>query len=695
MKSKRTFTLLIGMALFFWTVFSGCDSGIEKPPVTEESPVIEEPDIPVIEGKVLILQAYGTGTKTDGAVSHSFVELYNSNSAPVSLDGYSLQYSGGGTEWKMLDLSGKIIPAKSSFLILGTETNTAPRLNLADKADIDWDIVFDNKKFKIALVQTADTIVVANPFDTDGEGTKLAGYVDMLGSVDNDSAGKEPEKAETIDGYEMAYPCLLSKQKSVRRTTLTDTDNNQEDFEGIDYRADKGITDEELEFYRPKNTAYGTWDPTKTSGNTPQETNKSPDLTSELPVLSITITSTEIKDTETWIPGITYTLWDKDGNELATGTTDIKGRGNSTWTAPSEGSSGGWGWIWLPASNNKNGYSLKLSSKTSIAGMPKHKRWALLANHFDKTLLRNEVAFKMGCIFDNLKWTPRSEEVSLFMNGEYRGVYQLTEAIKLDEQRVSISSEISAENPNGGYILEIDQRKGEKYNFTTTKGIIFCCSDPDDGLDRVFSKIKTDVQNAENSFYAANWTSADGYRKYFDIPSLIDWYLVNEITKNHDARFYSSVYLYYDPDAGKYFFGPIWDFDISLGNVNSIFAPCDSATDFWIKKPNTPTTPSWGMGGSSSPFDAPWINRLFEDPAFVAEVKARWNEKKADITALSSFIDERALYLAAAQTKNFKKWDIKEYTAVSKNPMPGTYQGEVNALKTWLSQRITWLNTAL
>jgi hypothetical protein len=207
-----------------------------------------------LEGKILILQAYGSGTSTDGSVSRSFVELYNNTDNAVSLDDCSLQYSEGGTVWEKLDLSGKTIPAHASFLILGKEQNTGSRLVLADTgADIIWrDMVFSNRNFKIALVQNKETLSVANPFDTDGAGTKAAGYVDM--------AGLKNSNDDVIDGSEREAPALISKQKAARRKNLTDTNNNKTDFESIDYRT-SGTTNAEYDFYHPKNSSHGSWNP--------------------------------------------------------------------------------------------------------------------------------------------------------------------------------------------------------------------------------------------------------------------------------------------------------------------------------------------------------------------------------------------------------------------------------------------------
>jgi hypothetical protein len=387
-----------------------------------------------------------------------------------------------------------------------------------------------------------------------------------------------------------------------------------------------------------------------------------------LPVIKIDTQGMAITSKDDWFtdlhPGVesSYTIYDISG-EPVSGSTDIKGRGNTTWGMP------------------KKPYSLKLTTKAPLLGMPTHKRWNLLANYSDKTLLRTDVAFKMGEILqDGLMWTPRSRHVQFYLNNQYQGVYQLVEAIKIDENRVNIQN-ISKKNPQRGYILEIDARKGEVFNFTTTRGVIFNCSDPDEDLDEIitgdtrtiFEKIQTDVQNAEDVLYSDVFSDPnEGYQNYLDVDSFIDWYLVNEITKNADASFYLSVFMYYNGE--KYCMGPVWDFDISLGNYKD--SPGEHSDGFYIK-------------------NAKWISRLFEDPAFVLQVKERWNTKKTEFFALQQYIDERAAYINSAQAQNFRKWNILGVSVWPNVVVPGSYQGEIDYLKSWLAARLSWLDTAI
>ena len=302
----------------------------------------DEPETPAVsplEGKLIILQAYGTGDKTDGAVSRSFVELYNKHDEALSLEGVSLQYSAGGNTWKFLDLTGKTIPANASFLIAGKTKNAESenlKLTINDnEADIIWmdgeeAVIFSNSAFKLLLSRNAGPVNVVNPFNTDGQGAKISGYLDLLGANDND-------EKEDIDGTETEAPYGLSKQKSLRRLRAADTDNNADDFSSVDWRRRAGdLTENEdnFEALRPRNAAYGEQNPVFVESTGPETPPALPVFAaySGLPILEIDVAVGTIVSRGTWYTGYNYALYDKDGQVLSAGITDIKGRGNSTWS---------------------------------------------------------------------------------------------------------------------------------------------------------------------------------------------------------------------------------------------------------------------------------------------------------------------------------------------------------------------------
>jgi len=284
-KNKINIATAILSVFFLFTVMS-CNEPIDRKndkPINENENENDDDDdddnkkkepLP-LPGNVIILQAFGTGNNTDGGVSHSFIELYNKSNEEADLSGCFLHYCEGGADWKTLDLDGKIIPAHSSFLILGIKKNNLNQtagtglLQLTENtADMIWDLQMSNKLFKIFLTENGEPLTAVNPFDSHGDrtGVKAEGYIDLLGTNDND-------KSVNIDAYEtgaltdtsVRAPYLLSKGKSARRTSLDDTDDNNADFNSIEWRKRPGdtkiLSDEEFEAFRPRSVSGGSWDP--------------------------------------------------------------------------------------------------------------------------------------------------------------------------------------------------------------------------------------------------------------------------------------------------------------------------------------------------------------------------------------------------------------------------------------------------
>jgi hypothetical protein len=197
---------------------------------------------------LIINQIMGIGNKSDDgqAASHSFAELYNASNAAIDLSGYTLQAAGNGADWAVLELSGTILPGHSYLVALTDHTNAGARLSLS-VWDMEWSgAAFPNKGLKVVLLSVKEPLTAANPFNIDGNGTKAAGYVDMIGVAGNDAGS-------VIDGCETAYLAEQSKQKSIRRIAFQDTDDNSADVQVVDFR------DAELAAYRPRSAADGVW----------------------------------------------------------------------------------------------------------------------------------------------------------------------------------------------------------------------------------------------------------------------------------------------------------------------------------------------------------------------------------------------------------------------------------------------------
>jgi hypothetical protein len=213
------------------------------------------------EGDVLILQTYGTGAASDGSISHTFVELYNKSEKAVNLAGWSLQYADGTSAdvaetaaWTKIDLTGSI-PAHGSYLILGQKNNNTARLQISETdADVtkpEWTL--SNRSYKVVLMANQTLINVDNPFDTDGAGTKSAGYMDLAGVINS-------APADGVNAYETTYAEIISKQKAARRGSLNDTNDNSADFISVDYRT-SGTSNSEVEAWKPRGSIAGAWEP--------------------------------------------------------------------------------------------------------------------------------------------------------------------------------------------------------------------------------------------------------------------------------------------------------------------------------------------------------------------------------------------------------------------------------------------------
>ena len=339
----------------------------------------------------------------------------------------------------------------------------------------------------------------------------------------------------------------------------------------------------------------------------------------------------------------------------------IRGRGNSTWSFP------------------KKPWKVKLDEKASLLGMPADKEWALLANYADRTLVRNIVAMKLSEIC-GFSWTPRMRSVEVYLNNEYQGVYTLCEHKKVSKDRVNI--DVVGENDNsgdaitGGYYLEIEEQQDETTCWWTSMGVPMMFSDPEEPTSKQLDYVKNLFESFEQALWARNWSETTGYPKYIDVDSFVDYYIVQELTKNVDGNLRKSSFI--TKERGKKMeMYHLWDFDLTLGNCGY----------FWDGVGNGPEN-FWIMIDK-------WFPHLFEDPAFVDKVQKRWNELMPEFSKIPDFIDEQVLYLDKAQERNFKVWSIWESVDWVYFPSLGSYEKEVEYLKEFYTERLNWLDREL
>ncbi len=342
-------------------------------------------------------------------------------------------------------------------------------------------------------------------------------------------------------------------------------------------------------------------------------------------------------------------------------TMKIKGRGNSTWEMP------------------KKPYKMKLTEGAGPLGMPADREWALLANYADKTLLRNSVAMELSRRL-GLPWSPRSRFVELTLNGNYDGTYLLVETVKIAPDRVAIAklspSDVAGDALTGGYLVEVDQRRDGLVVYEGLEGTVpIVLKEPDPPAAEQQDYIAGILQAAEQALFSADFADpAAGYAAHWDVDTLVDWYLVEEILKNVDGDFFSSCYVSKDR-GGKLRMGPVWDFDLAAGNDDE--DACDDPEGWYVRT-------------------GPYFARLFQDPAFAARARARWDEVKlTELDTIHEYIDSTAAYLEHAQAANFARWDILD-TCVWPNPVClGNYRLEVGYMKAWLQVRMDWMDQNL
>ena len=321
-------------------------------------------------------------------------------------------------------------------------------------------------------------------------------------------------------------------------------------------------------------------------------------------------------------------------------------------------------------------------NKVELLGMPADNDWVLLAPYNDISMMRDVFAFDM---WNNMgHWAPRTRYCEVVMNGRYIGVYILCEKIKRAENRLDIAklkkSDTTGIDITGGYIVRIDPPdEGEKSFQSEVPGIITTGGmggfgggfpgGPGGGFGGGRATVtwtyfypKSDKLTPEQEEYISNYIKTtekviqsdyfadpkEGYAKYIDVESFVDYIIHTELSLNADGL-KRSTYFYKtkqneDGTGGKLHAGTVWDYNLAYGNCN--FANANKI-DAWVYE-----------GGETNPTPA-MFKRLMEDPAFVAKVKARWKELRKGYLSdanINRFIDEHAAQLQEAQARQYAKY---------------------------------------
>ncbi len=347
------------------------------------------------------------------------------------------------------------------------------------------------------------------------------------------------------------------------------------------------------------------------------------------------------------------------------------------------------------------GPSPEMNYNASIFDWPEDNDWILYAPYNDKALIRNVLTYDLGNLMGN--YSPRTQMCEVILNGDYQGVYVFMERIKQNPGRVDID-ELNYEDTlgnelTGGYILKVDK--------TTSGGIVawtspYTCAAPgwgpiefqmhDPEIDTMHSLqlqyIQDYVTDWEDALAGPNFADPVlGYAPYIDELSFIDFFIINELSKNIDGyRISTFLYKEKQSEGGELVAGPLWDFNLAWGNADYCEGGLTSGWEIYFN------SVCGGGGGLQNPF---WWDRLLQDPNFAHAVNCRWLELRADILStprLMNYIDSMALYLEDAQQRNYTKWPVLGVYLWPNNFVGNTYAEEIQYLKDWTTQRLDWMD---
>jgi CotH kinase protein/VTC domain len=306
----------------------------------------------------------------------------------------------------------------------------------------------------------------------------------------------------------------------------------------------------------------------------------------------------------------------------------------------------------------KKPYAFETNRRVRLLGMPRERDWVLNAAYTDPSLQRDALAHdtarRLGLA------SSRTRHVELRLNGRRRGVYVLMEQPELSRRRVQGDALVELTEPR-----KLD--RGDE-SFPVDGGLAVRHVEPDEA-DK---KKAQAARRAVEAFQAA--LGGPGWRAHLDERSAVDYVLLNELFRNHDV-FLSSTYLHLRED-GKLAMGPVWDFDMSAGNV---------------KEQGLAPPEGWHL------YDRPWSGALLADPGFQAALAARWRTLRAGglIEAMQVTIDRRARVLRAPARRNFARWRTLDRPVFTNQAVHGSHAAAVAALKDWIARRAAWIDGQL
>ena len=345
-----------------------------------------------------------------------------------------------------------------------------------------------------------------------------------------------------------------------------------------------------------------------------------------------------------------------------------------------------------------------------LLGFPEEEDWIFYGPYSDKTLIRNKLIYDLSNQIG--RYASRTKFCELTINNQYMGVYVFMEKLKRDKNRIAIkkleNDDLDSINISGGYIIKIDKSDDEngeqvyndfnafisnyKPNYATYQSIWFNYEypKPKDIYNEQKQYIQNYFDNFEKALSGINFKdSLSGYRKYIDVESFIDFFILNELSNNLDG-YRLSTYLHKNRNE-KLKIGPIWDFNLSFGNGNY----CNGDKyDTWTYKFNETCSDDFWL----IPF---WWEKLLEDPYFVNKLKERWNELRKKELSDENIFQMIQNYISilknesGAVYRNYSKWNVIGKYLWPNNYVGNSYESEIDYLIKWIAKRNNWLDKSI
>lgn len=373
--------------------------------------------------------------------------------------------------------------------------------------------------------------------------------------------------------------------------------------------------------------------------------------------------------------GCYVSLDGKDGYNLYSGSGRIRGRGNSTWTI-------------YP----KKPYRIKLDAKHKMLGLDKAKSWVLLANYRDLTKMMNAYVFEVAR-WMGMPYVNHTRFVELFVDGEYMGLYQLTEQVQQGKNRVEVSD-------NAGILLAMDKDDGPELSPNATDnfwsdvyGMPMCVKYPEDLAHEQVDSIKDVLAELETAIKRADYETLDSL---MDMKSFMTMAMIQELVENVEICAPRSIFMYKDGD-GKWAMGPFWDWDAGFdfdwgtfydGNIFRYFS------DYRELVLGSDPANRKGMYGATPRF----FTDMFKSDRFTKEYKTLWNSVKDSIVTRNWQVVEQ--YVAelnkGAYDRDKLRWPIKDNSGWGWEPAR-TYNvnDELAKMKNWLTNRVDYLTEVI